>query len=92
MEAAGSSRRSQFWAAVGTSAPQPVGALLAYLLVSEITDLLPFSFGFAAGAMLSLVVVELVPQVFRSPGRLRAAEGAAVGGLLMLALAALLGP
>jgi len=92
MEAAGSSRRSQFWAAVGTSAPQPAGALLAYLLVSEITGLLPFSFGFAAGAMLSLVVVELVPQVLRAPGRLRAVEGTAVGGLLMLALAALLGP
>lgn len=92
MDAAGSSRRSQFWAAVGTSAPQPVGALLAYLLVSEIADLLPFSFGFAAGAMLSLVVVELVPQVLRSPGRLRAVEGAAVGGFLMLALAAALGP
>jgi ZIP family zinc transporter len=92
MEAAGSSRGNQFWAAVGTSAPQPVGALLAYGLVSEVTDLLPFSFGFAAGAMLSLVAVELVPQVLRSPGRLRALGGASIGGLLMVALAAALGP
>jgi zinc transporter, ZIP family len=92
MEAAGSSRTSQFWAAVGTSAPQPVGALLAYLLVTEITDLLPFSFGFAAGAMLSLVAVELAPQVLRSPGRLQAAAGAAAGAALMLVLAAALGP
>ena len=92
MEAAGSSRRSQFWAAVGTSAPQPVGALLAYALVSEISDLLPFSFGFAAGAMLSLVAVELVPQVVRSPGRPLAGAGAAAGGLVMLALAVALGP
>jgi hypothetical protein len=31
MEAAGFGRARQFWAAVGTSAPQPVGALIAYL-------------------------------------------------------------
>ncbi len=92
MEAAGSSRTSQFWAAVGTSAPQPVGALVAYLLVTEISDLLPFSFGFAAGAMLSLVVIELVPQVLASPGRVRAMLGAMGGAALMLALAAALGP
>ena len=46
----------QFWAAVLTSAPQPVGAVIAYLAVEEINGLLPFSFAFAAGAMLALVV------------------------------------
>ncbi|HEU4979878.1 MAG TPA: ZIP family metal transporter, partial [Solirubrobacterales bacterium] len=52
MAEAGFSRRQQFWAAVLTSAPQPLGAVVAYLLVSTVEDLLPFSFGFAAGAML----------------------------------------
>jgi zinc transporter, ZIP family len=61
MEAAGASRSRQFWAAVATSAPQPVGAVLAYLLVEEIEALLRFSFAFAAGAMLALVVAELLP-------------------------------
>jgi ZIP family zinc transporter len=92
MDAAGSSGASQFWAAVGTSAPQPLGALIAYGLVTEISNLLPFSFGFAAGAMLSLVVVELTPEVLRSPGRAKAAAGTAMGAALMLTLAALLGP
>ena len=55
MEAAGFGRAQQFWAAVATSVPQPVGALLAYALVQEIEGLLPFSFAFAAGAMLALV-------------------------------------
>ena len=45
----------QFWAAVLTSAPQPVGAVAAYLAVEQIDGLLPFSFAFAAGAMLSLI-------------------------------------
>jgi len=82
--------REQFWAAVGTSAPQPFGAVLAFLLVDEITGLLPFSFGFAAGAMLALVVVELVPQALLSRGYAAACGGAALGAGLMLALARLL--
>lgn len=61
MAATGASVARQAWAAVLTSVPQPVGACIAFLLVEEITGLLPISFGFAAGAMATLVVVELGP-------------------------------
>jgi zinc transporter, ZIP family len=91
MESAGFSHGQQFWAAVVTSAPQPVGAVVAYLAVEEVNGLLPFSFAFAAGAMLALVVAELVPEAFAVGGRLAAAAGTAAGAALMLALAALLG-
>ncbi len=91
MAAAGFSRSRQFWAAVATSAPQPVGAVLAYLLVEQVEDLLPFSFAFAAGAMLSLIVVELAPQAFARGGRSMAAAGTVAGGLLMAALAVTVG-
>lgn len=91
MDAAGFGPRQQFWAAVLTSAPQPVGALIAYALVEEVEGLLPLSFAFAAGAMLSLVVVELAPEAFRRPGLPLAIAGTAIGGLLMIALAAVLG-
>jgi zinc transporter, ZIP family len=91
MDAAGFRPREQFWAAVLTSAPQPIGAVIAYVLVEQIHALLPVSFAFAAGAMLSLVVVELVPEAFKRGARPAAAAGAAAGGLLMLALAAALG-
>jgi ZIP family zinc transporter len=47
MQSAGFSRSQQFWAAVLTSAPQPIGAVLAYLAVEQITGLLAFSFAFA---------------------------------------------
>ena len=90
MAAAGYSRSRQFWAAVGTSAPQPVGAVLAYLLVSEVSALLPFSFGFAAGAMLALIAVELLPQALRG-GAGNAIAGTAGGAAAMLALSAALG-
>src|SRR5215208_430166 len=91
MASAGFGRAQQFWAAVLTSAPQPLGAVVAYLAVEEIAGLLPFSFAFAAGAMLTLVVVELAPQAFARGGRYAAAAGTAAGAAVMLALAALLG-
>ena len=69
MAAAGFGRGRQFWVAVGTSAPQPVGAVDRLPAVEEVSGLLPFSFGFAAGAMLALVVVELLPQAVRGSRR-----------------------
>lgn len=90
MNEAGFSHRQQFWAAVATSLPQPVGALVAYLLVEEISVLLPVSFAFAAGAMIALVVVELLPAAFVRGGRLVGVAGLIAGTGLMLALTSLL--
>src|SRR6476661_1651113 len=69
MAEAGFGRGRQFWAAVATSAPQPVGALIAFFAVEEIGGLLPLSFAFAAGAMLALIVVEMLPTAFAGRGR-----------------------
>jgi ZIP family zinc transporter len=91
MAAAGFGARQQFWAAVGTSVPQPIGAVVAFLLVDQITGLLPFSFAFAAGAMLALVIVELLPQAVASRRYAAATAGAIMGAALMLVLAAALG-
>jgi zinc transporter, ZIP family len=91
MEAAGFSPRQQFWAAVATSVPQPIGALIAFALVKEIEGLLPFSFAFAAGAMVALVAIELAPQAFRRGSLPMAVAGTLAGALLMLALAVGLG-
>lgn len=91
MDEAGYSTARQYWAAVLTSAPQPLGAVGAFLLVDHIEPLLPISFGFAAGAMLAIVAVELVPDAFARGRRLQGAAGTAAGAGLMLGLAALLG-
>src|SRR5215218_3208105 len=87
---AGVGRAGQVAAAVATSLPQPVGAVLAYLLVEEIRTLLPISFGFAAGAMLALVAVDVAPDAWRPGGRQRAAAGALAGGATMVAVGVLL--
>lgn len=90
MAAAGLTRSRQFWAAVATSAPQPVGAVVAFLLVEQIDPLLPVSFGFAAGAMLSLVALQLLPDAVRGSAR-GAAAGAILGAAAMLGLSVALG-
>jgi ZIP family zinc transporter len=90
MADAGFSRAQQFWAAVLTSAPQPIGAGIAFALVESVKSLLPVSFAFAAGAMLALVVADLLPRSF-SPRGWRGPLGLLAGALVMLALSAALG-
>jgi ZIP family zinc transporter len=91
MAEAGFSRGRQFWAAVATSAPQPVGALIAFFAVEEISGLLPISFAFAAGAMLALIVVEMLPSAFGGRDRAGPVAGIIAGAALMLGLSLLLG-
>lgn len=91
MRAAGFSAGQQFWAAVATSAPQPVGAVIAFVLVEFVTDLLPVSFAFAAGAMLALVAFELLPQAITRSTWPSALAGFAAGAASMLLLSAVLG-
>src|SRR5690349_2412380 len=92
MEAAGYGRMRQFWTAVATSAPQPVGAVIAYLAVEQVNALLPFSFAFAAGAMLSLIVVELLPQSYADRRRwFGPTAGLLAGAAVMMALDLALG-
>jgi ZIP family zinc transporter len=90
MADAGFTRRQQFWAAVATSAPQPVGAAVAFALVETVSGLLAVSFAFAAGAMLSLVVAELLPRALAGGGW-RGPIGLLGGAGVMLGLSAALG-
>jgi ZIP family zinc transporter len=90
MAAAHYTAARQFWAAVASSLPQPLGAAVAYLLVEQIASLLPISFAFAAGAMLSLVAVELLPDAIGRRPR-HAVAGALAGAAVMVALSAAIG-
>jgi zinc transporter, ZIP family len=91
MERAGFGRSQQFWAAVGTSALQPFGAVVAFLAVEEVESLLPVSFGFAAGAMMALVVVELLPEAISGGQWRKGTTGSILGGLMMFVLSIALG-
>lgn len=87
ISAAGISASRQFWAAVATSLPQPIGAMIAFVLVEQVSALLAVSFSFAAGAILVLVVIELLPSAVglgQAPPRPGAPHAAWVQALLGL--------
>jgi len=81
------------WWAVFSSLPQPLGAVLAYYFVTLAEQFLPFGFGFAAGAMVYLVVTEFVPEALElgkglpGDGYRELAGGILTGVLVMVPLA-----
>ncbi|MFT4885784.1 MAG: ZIP family zinc transporter, partial [Natronomonas sp.] len=70
----------------------PVGAVLAFGFVRIARQFLPFGFGFAAGAMIYLVLSEFIPEALdtgadlRRGGRPELIGGVIAGILLMLPL------
>lgn len=62
MRAAGASVSRCFWFAFLSSLPQPIASVPAALMVWFFTPLVLPMLGFAAGAMMYLVVVELIPD------------------------------
>jgi zinc transporter, ZIP family len=86
MQPAGYGRWQQLWGAVLTSLPQVPGALLAWVAVEQIRGLLSASFALAGGAMLALVVVDLLPDAWQHTSHARVVAGTALGAALMLAV------
>ncbi|WP_135828165.1 ZIP family metal transporter [Halorussus halobius] len=66
MRALGLSNWRMVGAAVFSSLPQPVGAVIAFAFVRWAEAFLPFGFGFAAGAMVYLVATEFVPEALET--------------------------
>ena len=85
MRAAGASFGKCFWMAFLTSLPQPLAAVPACLLVSYFEPLVLPSLGFAAGAMMYLVVVELIPDALEKQSATQIAW-AFMGGFGLMAL------
>ena len=83
----GKSRRHAFRGGVLSGAVEPLAGILAAVAVSGIRVLMPWLLSFAAGAMLYVVVEELVPQAHSRAGTC----GFVAGFLLMMVLDVALG-
>jgi ZIP family zinc transporter len=83
---AGMSRPKAFWYGVLSGAVEPAGAAVTVLLARQIVPILPYLLAFAAGAMLYVVVDELIPEA-QSEGYSRIGTiGMAAGFVLMMVL------
>ena len=52
-----------FWLGAASGAVEPLGAVLTLLMAGLLTPVLPYVLAFAAGAMLYVVVEELIPEM-----------------------------
>ena len=74
-----------------SGAVEPLGALLTILLFSFIEPLLPYLLAFAAGAMIYVVVEELIPETSEGEHSNIGTIGFAAGFVLMMILDVALG-
>lgn len=91
LRAAGLSRRRAFAGGVLSGAVEPLGAALMLLLADRLAPAMPWCLSFAAGAMLYVVVEELIPGLSRDPASGAGAAWFAAGFTVMLALDVALG-
>lgn len=86
MRAAGNSRRKSFLIGGLSGIVEPIGAVLVILLASLMTPILPYFLAFAAGAMLYVVVEELIPEASVVQHSNISTIGFAIGFVLMMVL------
>jgi ZIP family zinc transporter len=84
LRASGASINRCFWAAVLTSIPQPIAAIPASMASWFFQPLMPVLMGFAAGAMIYLVLLELIPVALEQESPSRTAWFFTIGFCAML--------
>lgn len=88
---AGNSRMRSFVMGTLSGIVEPVGAILTLMLASVVVPVLPYLLAFAAGAMMYVVVEELIPETQSGQHSNLGTIGFSAGFLLMMALDVLLG-
>lgn len=84
MRVTGATIHRCFWAAVLTSLPQPIAAVPAGYLSWLFQPIMPVLMGFAAGAMIFLVILELIPEALSTSSPIRTAWSFTLGFCAMI--------
>ena len=90
MRAAGASIWRCFWAAFLTSLPQPIAAVPAAYVAWLFQPIMPVLMGFAAGAMIFLILIELIPEALHESTPIRVAWAFTIGFCAMVLIQVLL--
>jgi len=91
MRAAGNSRWKAFLIGSLSGVVEPLGGLLIILLASLFLPAMPYLLSFAAGAMLYVVVEELIPEASSGTHSNLSTIGFAIGFVLMMILDVVMG-
>ena len=91
LRAAGNSRRRSFMIGSLSGIVEPLGGALVLLLASAATSAMPYLLPFAAGAMLYVVIEELVPEASQGEHSNISTIGFALGFALMMILDVVMG-
>ncbi len=91
MRAAGNSRWRSFLIGSLSGVVEPLGAVAVLLLASLLMPVLPYMLAFAAGAMLYVVIEELIPEASGGRHSNLSTIGFAVGFVLMMVLDVVMG-
>ena len=89
--AEGKSKKGAFFDGVMSGAVEPIGALLTIFAAGLIVPAMPYLLSFAAGAMMYVVVEELIPEMSSGEHSNVGVVMFAVGFTLMMALDVALG-
>lgn len=82
----GVSRFKSFWYGQLSAIVEPIAAVLGAFAVSFFTPLLPYALSFAAGAMIYVVVEEVIPETQRDKYTDVATLGFIIGFIVMMSL------
>ena len=91
LRSAGLSRKRAFATGALSGIVEPIAAIITILLIQITLPILPYLLAFAAGAMIYVVVEELIPESQNGPHSNIATIGVAIGFVLMMVLDVALG-
>ena len=91
LKSEGMSKGKAFMLGVLSGVVEPIGALITILLTNLVVPVLPYLLSFAAGAMIYVVVEELIPEAQDGEHSNLATVGVAIGFVIMMILDVALG-
>lgn len=91
LKASGLSKNRSFLYGLLSGIVEPAGAVITILFASKMVPILPYLLAFAAGAMIYVVVEELIPEASQGEHSNLATIGFAIGFVIMMILDVALG-
>ena len=91
LKSEGASKLKAFWYGTLSGIVEPIGAIITIALTKLVVPILPYLLSFAAGAMIYVVVEELIPEVQTGEHSNIGTIGVAIGFVIMMILDVALG-